>query len=133
MSSFKETKERCPFDPNHEIVPEKMAKHLVNCRRQHPHVKKEICPFNSTHYVDPENMKQHKKCCRDADLAAKSKIISGVAAYNDTKKQAFTPHMSDLRPQSRPHLAHAYQGEEDWEAEMEGNVPYNPSASAAKK
>ena len=48
--------------------------------------------------------------------------------------QVFTrPLVNDLRPQSRPHLAQADQGEEDWEAEMEGNVPYNPSVSATSK
>jgi len=133
MSSFKEKKERCPYDPNHELLPERMAQHLVKCRRQHPHVKKEICRFNSTHHVDPENMKKHLKYCRDADLVTKTKIISGVTAYNDPKKPAFTPPVNDLRPQSRPHLAQADQGEEDWEAEMEGNVPYNPSVCAASK
>ena len=113
--SFSESKVTCPYDAHHKIIPERLAGHLVRCRKQHPHVEREICPYNWTHHIDPEKIESHKRVCRDKDLFAMQSI-----------ETEWTPGKAWAAAEPIP-------SSEDWDAEMEDVVPYNPSAVAASR
>merc|ERR1719423_521912 len=62
-------------------------------------------------------------------------------AYNQAQQSASAPAPQPAAPSSAPPVAKASAAaaavsnpdEEDWEAEMEGNVPYNPTAVAMSR
>jgi hypothetical protein len=59
-----EAKKICPFDKNHVIEAEKLAKHIKKCkaptRRDF-----EGCPFNPIHWVHFQELEQHVRECPD--------------------------------------------------------------------
>uniref|UniRef100_A0AAG5DCR1 CHHC U11-48K-type domain-containing protein n=1 Tax=Anopheles atroparvus TaxID=41427 RepID=A0AAG5DCR1_ANOAO len=54
---------QCPFDPLHQIAPNKFGKHLTKCQRQHPDMQYARCPLNTFHLVKPEDLKEHVRTC----------------------------------------------------------------------
>ena len=134
--SFREKKLTCPYDRNHQILPERMQRHLVLCRRQHPNMNLKICKFNSSHHIAPDKWEHHLTVCRD-----RTDEFVMQHAYNQAQKSAPAPAAQPAAPSSAPPVAKASAAaaavsnpdEEDWEAEMEGNVPYNPTAVAMSR
>lgn len=55
----------CPFNPAHVILPHRMQKHLVRCKKQYPNIKLQTCLYNATHLIKPELFEEHKATCSD--------------------------------------------------------------------
>ncbi|XP_045181361.2 uncharacterized protein LOC123540418 [Mercenaria mercenaria] len=55
----------CPYDPNHRPRARGIQSHLINCRKNNPHMKLEICQFNATHHVPRSEYRHHLMTCPD--------------------------------------------------------------------
>lgn len=56
---------QCPYESSHLIIDNRMAIHLVKCRRSHPNTKKVTCLYNATHQVLAPELKYHHQICGD--------------------------------------------------------------------
>ncbi|MES1904680.1 MAG: factor 1-like [Paramarteilia canceri] len=50
---------RCPYDEQHLVRQYRMARHLIKCAKNHPHIKLRTCPFNSMHHIKEEEFNKH--------------------------------------------------------------------------
>ena len=56
----------CPFNESHSILPERMLKHILKCKKNHPEVAATliVCPFSpQTHFLKPEDYDHHVLHC----------------------------------------------------------------------
>ena len=73
--SWSEKLLQCPYDPVHQIRPERFSLHLIKCRKaleNHPtspyyHKIKEfvICRWNNKHHIPRAEIDKHEKECND--------------------------------------------------------------------
>ena len=66
---------QCPYNPSHQVRPDRFGNHLVRCRESlskqptSPYYYKiddyEVCKFNSLHHVPKREMSEHVKKCKD--------------------------------------------------------------------
>ena len=108
----------CPYNPSHQITRKIIQKHLVKCRRNHPDTDLVICSFNSTHHIPGKIIKKHEAECPDR------KLFEQIMFIPENQMRAPTPVTS------RPTCG---SDDEDWEAEANVKVSYNPAEAAAKK
>jgi len=138
---FVEKKLTCPYDRNHQILPERMQRHLMLCKRQHPHVNLRICPWNSTHHVTQDKYERHTEICRDRKIVENSDVVvhayhnhpGGVGGASSVASRPLGPPPPPPARAAAAAAAVANPDEEDWEAEMEGVVPYDPTKNAMSK
>lgn len=55
----------CPYNPAHQIRPERIQYHLLKCRRNYPDMSMVICPYNATHHVNIRDEQAHMRQCPD--------------------------------------------------------------------
>ena len=67
MSTFRQREMhlRCPFDQTHSILPDRMLRHIMKCKKNHQALAASmvICPYSSVHYVRPDEYKEHVQIC----------------------------------------------------------------------
>ena len=108
----------CPYNPSHQITQKIIQKHLVKCRRNHPDTDLVICSFNSTHHIPGKIIKKHEEECPDR------KLFEQIMYIPENQMRAPTPVTS------RPTCG---SDDEDWEAEANVKVSYDPAEAAARK
>ena len=108
----------CPYNPSHQITQKIIQKHLVKCRRNHPDTDLVICSFNSTHHIPGKIIKKHEEECPDR------KLFEQIMYIPENQMRAPTPVTSQPTCGS---------DNEDWEAEANVKVSYDPAEAAARK
>jgi len=126
---FVEKKVTCPYNKSHQILPARFGTHLVKCSKQHPHMKTKVCLFNALHHVLEENYDQHVLECLDRGIVDNPQIRH---PYDDAIAAA------SRRPAMHSAANTGAGGrrdpkEEDWESEMVGVTPYDPTKKAMEK
>ena len=68
MSTFRQKEKhlRCPFDPTHSILPDRMLRHIIKCKRNNAALAATLvnCPYSSVHYLRPEEYEEHVQICQ---------------------------------------------------------------------
>ena len=57
---------RCPFDKSHSILPGRLLKHILKCKKNHQELAAclVVCPYSpQTHYLKPEEYDHHVEHC----------------------------------------------------------------------
>ena len=79
---------KCPYDPNHLILPKRLLVHLRKCEKQHRHLNLEICPFDLTHRFKPEEMAEHmKKCPAYVDIPPLFEVPTETETSKDAEEE----------------------------------------------
>ena len=68
---------KCPFNSTHWIRPNKMAKHLVKCKKNNPEKLKKmsVCVFSAIHYVESKDKEDHFLNCEARKNYSHSTLI----------------------------------------------------------
>ena len=114
---FSEKTKTCPYDPLHQVLSHRFALHLIKCRKQHPNADVKVCPFNATHHIVPSgNYEWHVENCRDRAALKTDLTLDDMENQQQLMPAVATPPLDD-----------------DWDMDMEGVVPFNPSQAAMRK
>ena len=62
----------CPFDATHQILPHRMAQHIIKCRKNHKGMEMKTCTFNATHIISPAEYQSHILECPDKAIVERS-------------------------------------------------------------
>ncbi|XP_063585530.1 uncharacterized protein LOC134762958 [Penaeus indicus] len=107
----------CPYNPAHQILPHRMAQHLVKCKKSHPDADMKVCVFNATHVVPTHLYQVHILECPDKAVVERD-IYRRREVENKLQAKRQTP---------RPVIStHALCTEEDWDSETVASS-YNPA------
>ncbi|XP_042863172.1 uncharacterized protein LOC122247709 isoform X2 [Penaeus japonicus] len=107
----------CPYNPSHQILPHRMAQHLVKCKKSYPDADMKVCVFNATHVVPTHLYQVHILECPDKAIVERD-IYRRREVENKLQAKVQTP---------RPVIStHAVCTEEDWDSETVASS-YNPS------
>lgn len=101
-----ETLEPCPYNSSHQILPHRMAKHIVKCKKNYPNADMKVCLFNAVHVVPAHKYQAHLLECEDRGLVERELYA----------KPSMVSSGSVVRPEPVP----VQNGDvkcEDWESE----------------
>uniref|UniRef100_A0A8C4N2E8 CHHC U11-48K-type domain-containing protein n=1 Tax=Eptatretus burgeri TaxID=7764 RepID=A0A8C4N2E8_EPTBU len=78
----------CPYDPHHLVRASRFPYHIVQCRKNNPHIAKRMkaCPFNARHIILKTEMERHVMRCPDKTTIAQDLEIGGYSC----KRHVFT-------------------------------------------
>uniref|UniRef100_A0A8C4WQK6 CHHC U11-48K-type domain-containing protein n=1 Tax=Eptatretus burgeri TaxID=7764 RepID=A0A8C4WQK6_EPTBU len=70
----------CPYDPHHLVRASRFPYHIVQCRKNNPHIAKRMkaCPFNARHIILKTEMERHVMRCPDKTTIAQDLEIGGA-------------------------------------------------------
>ncbi|XP_042228159.1 uncharacterized protein LOC121870398 [Homarus americanus] len=105
----------CPYEPSHQILPHRMAQHLVKCKKNYPDADMKVCPFNATHVVRTIHYQKHIVECENRDTVE-------LELYRRQGMNRLPPERQVLKP----HVTHPAANEEDWDKEALA-ASYNPT------
>ena len=116
----RESHKSCPYDPCHQILPHRFAKHLVKCKKNHPDCDMKTCPFNATHVIPTSEIQAHLLECPDKGPVEREIYIpKAVEKVLDIKNSNTLPSKKGVC-------------EDDWELDLKQN-PYNVKVSIKTK
>jgi len=118
----------CPYNPSHQITPQRIQFHLVKCRKNHPNSDVEICPFNSTHHVPKSERESHMTTCESRKFVELAKYSNASSTKANNKYMEVT----SCGPPKPYNQARFEVMEEDWEKEASIKKSYDPSKKASK-
>jgi len=122
---------QCPYMAIHQIRPERLARHLVKCRKDllekptHPDHKRAkamvVCQYNQVHHIPRQERQQHELECPDRLLFRPLQEMKTTPTPIVPTSTAKAAPISDFLHES---------GDEDWDAEVAGlNLgTYDPRA-----
>ncbi|XP_069979151.1 uncharacterized protein [Penaeus vannamei] len=107
----------CPYNPSHQILPHRMAQHLVKCKKSHPEADMKVCVFNATHVVPTHLYQVHILECPD----------KAIVERDIYRRREVENKLQAKRQAPRPMIpTHAVCTEEDWDSETVASS-YNPT------
>lgn len=98
--------EPCPYNICHQILPHRMAKHIVKCKKNYPNADMKVCLFNAVHVVPTPKYQAHLLECEDRGLVERELYV----------KPSMVSSAAVVRPQPVP-VQHGNIKCEDWESE----------------
>ncbi|XP_063878553.1 uncharacterized protein LOC135110296 [Scylla paramamosain] len=60
--------EPCPYNNSHQILPHRMAKHIIKCKKNYPNADMKVCLFNAVHVVPTHQYQAHLLECENREL-----------------------------------------------------------------
>lgn len=60
--------EPCPYNSSHQIIPHRMAKHIIKCKKNYPDAQMKVCIFNAVHVVPVHQYQAHLLECESREL-----------------------------------------------------------------
>jgi len=125
---------QCPYIPSHQIRPERMGYHLIQCRKAlnkqptSPYFHKiddlVVCNFNSHHHIPKEKMKEHIKKCQGVVTVLKASTVPQVPQNKDDGISSIMSGIEKITKASN-------DDEDDWDDD-EFVPAYDPNVKAAK-
>lgn len=104
----------CPYNPAHEVLVHRLAKHIARCKKQHPNANMVVCPYNRLHIIDKFKIEDHVKNCPNNDS------VLNVLGIDGPPVSIGTVSFDDLRNQQ------TLIDEEDWNGD---HPTYNPEVA----
>merc|ERR1711911_151565 len=72
----------CPYNSAHVMKHLRAHRHLIHCRRAHPHLNYVICRFNALHHIPAELEEEHLLHCEERQRL----VYQNYITYNDEKQ-----------------------------------------------
>ncbi|KAK3861933.1 hypothetical protein Pcinc_032149 [Petrolisthes cinctipes] len=111
----------CPYNKGHQILPHRMAKHIIKCRKNYPDAQMKTCVFNATHVVPVHEYQHHIKNCENRQYVDRMIYEFQKACEEDTC-------MSERAVQITTQPSETNLTGEDWDADVV-KASYDPQAS----
>ncbi|CAL4119003.1 unnamed protein product, partial [Meganyctiphanes norvegica] len=114
----------CPFNESHQILPHRMALHIIKCRKNYPDVEMRTCQYNATHIIPVADYDEHMTKCTDKGLTERATFyrqeLEKKQPPNNRKREAV--NVQDLK-----------SGEENWDSDIVAVASYNPTENILKR
>ncbi|XP_071545955.1 uncharacterized protein [Panulirus ornatus] len=119
----------CPYNPVHQILPHRMAQHLVKCKKNYPNADMKVCVFNATHVIPTPEYQAHILECD-----SRSTVERELYRRKETDRELlYNRQMAESRHQvAQPQARSDSASQEDWDSEMVLSS-YNPNESIVYK
>ncbi|XP_050699064.1 protein D7-like [Eriocheir sinensis] len=111
----------CPYNSSHQIIPHRMAMHLIKCKKNYPNMDMKECIFNAVHVVPASEFQAHLLSCEDKQLVERE-----IFSRPQVKKGGPL-----VKPEAVP-VENVSITCEDWESERVESS-YSPEASIINK
>ncbi len=112
----------CPYDPSHQITPQRIHYHLVKCQKNHPDTILILCPFNASHRIREDRKEEHIRVCPDKKY---SEVFRANETRNDVTMNFWEPPL--FESESAYGLAHSSAGSRAqssvWKPSSNSGVP----------
>ncbi|XP_045120009.1 uncharacterized protein LOC123509639 [Portunus trituberculatus] len=96
----------CPYNSSHQIIPHRLAKHIVKCKKNFPNADMKVCLFNAVHVVPSHQYQAHLLECDSRGLVERELYF----------KPSVTSNAPEVKPESVL-VQNTTAIAEDWETE----------------
>lgn len=118
---IKESHLSCPYEPTHQILPHRMAQHIIKCRKNYPELDMKVCVFNATHVIPTKDYQAHILECPDKAIVER-----------DIYRRQEVEDAMEIKRKEWITMPAESVWDEDWEKEMVEN-PYNAKEAIISK